>query len=108
MYEIKCKGTDNDAYNMMYIGTTKRLLSTRLTEHQADIRNKRTTTALAQHILDHGHTADFDNTRILDKEKRENTRYTLESLRIQQKLEFTMNTKEDKDKLSATYTNVIK
>lgn len=107
VYEIGCKGKENESCDKVYIGTTKRALGTRSKEHQADITKKRLTTALAQHIHDKEHTADFDNIRILDKEKRTNTRYTLESLRIQQKMTTTMNTKEDKDNINTSYMYAI-
>lgn len=85
VYEIKCQGKQNEECNKIYIGTTKRSLSTRLSEHDADIRKRKNSTALAQHILTSGHTADLANTKILDIENREKIRYTLESLRIMQK-----------------------
>ena len=53
------------------------------------------------------HKPDFDKVKILDKENRETKRYTLESLRIQQKITKTMNTKEDKDNTHCSYSVVI-
>lgn len=87
VYEITCKGSENEDCNKVYIGTTKRALGVRLSEHESDIKKKKNSTALAQHVLTSGHTADLANVRILDKEKRERTRYTIESLRILQKRE---------------------
>ncbi|XP_036320550.1 uncharacterized protein LOC118735060 [Rhagoletis pomonella] len=103
VYKIKCQGKQNEERNKIYIGTTKRSLSTRLSEHDADIRKKKNNTALAQHILTSGHTADLANTKILDRENREKIRYTLESLRIMQKRERTVNKKEDTNDIAATY-----
>ncbi|XP_036348059.1 uncharacterized protein LOC118757458 [Rhagoletis pomonella] len=82
VYEIKCKGNDIEECEKVYIGTTKRPLGVRLGEHEADIRKQKSSTALSQHIITSGHTADFANTKIIGKERRESTRYTLESLRI--------------------------
>lgn len=98
IYEIECKDC-----KQVYIGTTKRSLGKRMTEHKADIRNKRSCTGLSQHILEYNHTADFDKIKILDREKHTNRRFTLENLHIQQKLNRTMNTKEDKDKINSHY-----
>lgn len=107
VYKIECNGNDNEKCGQIYIGTTKRALGVRMSEHQADIKNRRMNTALSQHILENEHKANFDNVRVLDKERRTNTRYTIESLRIQQNLTKTMNTKEDKDKTNSIYTVVI-
>lgn len=107
VYQIPCKGNDNNKCNMVYIGTTKRKLAVRLSEHEADIRKKRTATALSQHMIEEDHIADFDNVTILDKENRTTTRYTLESLRIQQKITTTMNHKEDLDNISSIYSVAI-
>ena len=66
-------------------------------------KNKQAT-ALAQHSTELEHVPDFDNIRILDKEKKLSTGFTLESLRIQQKLTKTINTKEDVDNI--TYIHI--
>lgn len=108
VYEIKCKGKYNESCNKCYIGTTKRALGIRISEHKADERNKKMTTALAQHLTANEHTADFANTRILDVERGERRRITLESLRIQQNLDSAMNFKDDVDKTNNAYTAVIK
>lgn len=108
VYEIKCNGNKNNKCNMIYIGTTKRSLETRLKEHKNDTEKRKQSTALAQHMLEMNHTADFDNVKILDKENNEKKRYTIESLRIQQKKERTMNLKEDTDNISANYRVAIK
>lgn len=107
VYEIPCKGDDNQSCDLVYIGTTKRALQMRIGEHKNDIEKEKANTALAQHIIDTGHTADFNNIKILDTEKRERTRMTLESLRIQEKITRTMNLKEDSDNISASYSAAI-
>lgn len=94
IYEITCKGKEKDECGKVYIGTTKRPLGVRLGEHEADVRKQKTSTALAQHIISSGHSADFANAKIIDREKREATRYTLESLRIMEKREKTINKKK--------------
>ena len=103
IYEITCKGNENEDCKQVYIGTTKRSLEKRMTEHKADIRNRRMSTALSQHMMENNHTPDIENVRIIDRENNTNRRYTLESLRIQQKQNISMNTKEDKDKTNHHY-----
>lgn len=107
VYEIPCKGTNNEKCHQIYIGTTKRSLQTRLAEHETDIKKNKNTTAIAQHMLEHGHEPDFESTKILDIENKQNRRMTLESLRIRQKANKTMNTKEDIDKISANYNSIL-
>lgn len=104
VYEIKCGGKEGETCNKLYIGTTKRMLGVRLAEHEADIRKGKETTALAQHIKDSGHKANFENVKILDKEKNEQKRFTIESLRIQEKIKNTLNTKEDQDQIKLQYS----
>ncbi|XP_017484779.1 PREDICTED: uncharacterized protein LOC108373412 isoform X1 [Rhagoletis zephyria] len=103
VYEITCEGSENEKCNKIYIGTTKRPLAVRLSEHEADIKKNKSNTALSQHISASGHTADLTKTKIIDKEKRERTRFTLESLRILQKRDKTMNKKEDTDDIATAY-----
>lgn len=107
VYEVPCKGDNNNVCNLVYIGTTKRALQMRMSEHMTDIEKRKAKTALSQHTIETGHTADFDNIKIIDKEKREKTRMTLESLRIQEKIHNTMNTKEDCGNISASYCVAI-
>ena len=109
VYQIACKGSEESGgkCEMFYIGQTKRTLRTRLAEHEADIKKGKQTTGLAQHMHENKHTADFTNTKILDVERRENKRLTLESLRIQQKGELSMNFKEDKNSTNSVYALVL-
>ena len=78
VYEIKCLGSGEQQCGRIYIETTKRSLETRIKEHEADIKKQKETTALAQHIKEHKHTAGSVN--ILYKERKSSTRYTIESL----------------------------
>lgn len=107
VYEIPCKGVGNNKCDKVYIGTTKRTLGVRLTEHEMDIKKKKGMTGISQHALDTEHTPDFDNTKILDIENKHKKRMTLESLRIRQKANKTINSKEDIDKISANYNLII-
>ncbi|XP_065368892.1 uncharacterized protein LOC135961324 [Calliphora vicina] len=107
VYEIKCDGNERERCNLVYIGTTKRMLGTRVNEHKTDIEKGKITTALSLQVKECNHKMDFDNIKILDREQKENKRYTLESLRIQQKIHNTMNTKEDKDNTKLQYSAAI-
>lgn len=107
VYEITCSGNENELCNKVYVGTTKRRLGVRIAEHEADIKKGKETTALAQHVKQTKHEVDFKSVKILDKEKFANKRYTLESLRIQQRLSKALNTKEDKDNTKLQYSVAI-
>lgn len=107
VYEIKCIGKNDEHCGKVYVGTTKRNLNKRMSEHESDIKKGKQTTALAQHCIEYGHTADLQDVKILDKEIKVNKRYTLESLRIQQRTTSAINRKEDKDKTHANYTIAI-
>jgi len=102
VYEISCKSCD-----LKYVGTTKRALQTRVNEHDADIKKGKQTTGLSQHINETKHTADLKNIKILDIERRESKRLMLESLRIQQIGEKSMNTKEDKNNTNSVYSVLL-
>lgn len=107
VYEVKCKGSNEEDCNLIYIGMTRRTLETRISEHQTDIEKKRESTGLSQHIMKSCHTPDFANVRILDTEKIEKKRLTIESLRIQQNIKYTMNLKEDTNNINASYRVAI-
>lgn len=107
VYEISCNGQKDENCELVYIGTTKRALGTRIAEHRTDAKNKKLSTALSQHLIESGHTADLENVKIIDRENKTNKRMTLESLRIQQKLTKAMNTKEDKDNTNYNYSTAI-
>ena len=107
VYEITCKGNNEEHCGQVYVGTTKRSLNTRISEHETDIKKKKLTTALAQHCMEKQHNADLINVKILDKERKENKRYTLESLRIQQRSTNAVNRKEDKDNINTNYMIAI-
>ena len=53
------------------------------------------------------YSADFDRIKILNLEKNTNKRLTLESLRIQQNKDKSMNTKEDIDNIKSVYSVIL-
>lgn len=108
VYEISCRGSKEQQCNQIYIGTTKRALATRMGEHRMDIAKGKDSTALSQHVLSTGHTADLEQVRIIDKERIERKRFTKESLHIQKQINRTMNLKEDTSNINASYMVAIK
>ena len=57
----------------MYIGETVRTLKTRTSEHQKHTRDGNTQkSAVAEHVWNHQHDIDWDNTKVLDM----NTKWT--------------------------------
>ncbi|XP_075163346.1 UDP-glucosyltransferase 2-like [Haematobia irritans] len=72
-------------------------------EHEGYIKKEKMKTALAQHCIENKHNADLQNVQIFHKERRENKRYTLESLRVQTK----NNRKEDKHNTNVNYSIVL-
>lgn len=107
VYEIPCGGDSENSCDLLYIGTTKRALEIRIGEHKNDIARKKETTGLSQHICMSGHKPNFEKVKILDTERIEKKRYTIESLRIQQKIDRTMNHKEDVDNINNSYRVAI-
>ena len=73
-----------------------------------DIAKGKDSTALSQHVLSTGHTADLEQVRIIDKERMERKRFTKESLHIQKQINRTMNLKEDTSNINASYMVAIK
>lgn len=102
VYEVGCLGAnDSECCPMVNIGETKRALEIRLSEGKNDRKNQKKTTAVEQHIIETGRTADFD------AEKQHNKRLTLECLRIQQKGNNAMNFKEDTDDIYYHYSAAL-
>ena len=64
VYSIPCKDCDK-----MYIGETFRGLKTRIREHKYDMRCFNTNNAIVNHRLDTGHTADWENGKMLKYER---------------------------------------
>ena len=104
VYEIKCAAEN---CKKIYIGQTKRSLETRINEHKRTIEQKKSSTALSQHMLENNHTADFESVKVLEREKRLSKRLMLESLHIKKKQKQTINKKEDCDNVSCLYTPIL-
>lgn len=108
IYEVQCKGNDKEQCNLIYIGTTKRALGIRISEHKKDIEKMTDSTGLSRHIISSRHSADFDGVKIIDKESKERKRYTKESLHIQKNINRTCNLKEDTNNINSSYIVAIK
>ena len=83
----------------MWMNWNKKLsLETRIKEHEAKIKKHKKTTA------QHKHTADLSSVNILDQERKSSTRYKIESLRIEQKIDNMIKSKEDTDNINYIYS----
>jgi len=112
VYGIKCKGDGNNNCDMIYVGTTKTKLKTRISAHKSDQKNKNETqykTALAEHCLKQHHCADFDNVKILQQEQHYSRRLMLEMLHIiDVPSERRINYKADVDNCANAYRHLIR
>lgn len=105
VYEIKC-----EQCSKVYIGETSQKLHKRLYQHGYDCRNtsgKEPNTALAQHSKALKHTFDFDNARILHKEKNSSKRKIFEAMHIAQNIENSVNFKTDTKNLNQFYAETL-
>ncbi|CAF1481890.1 unnamed protein product, partial [Didymodactylos carnosus] len=78
VYKIPCKDC-----NISYIGETGRQLTTRMKEHQKDIKKNTLTSAVAQHANSKSHSFDFDKVEKLAYESDWRKRTIKESLYTQ-------------------------
>ena len=113
IYEIACKGGDNNSCNMVYVGTTKSKLKTRISGHKSDYKCRTNIstqkTALTSHCAQFSHTPDFDNVKILQQENNYNKRFVLEMLHIiNTPTEKRMNFKTDTDGCAHSYRHLVK
>lgn len=78
VYRINCADGDGKCY----IGTSDDL-KRRLAQHANDIaKNRPEKSALAHHAITNSHTFDFDNVKVLEREKRYRKRMLLEEFHI--------------------------
>lgn len=107
IYKIPCDGDGTTLCNKSYVGHTKNYLKTRISQHQNDLRNppRGEITALVAHFADEGHTPNFDEVKILDKEQNYWRRTTLEALHICN--ENTYNFRRDTNKISSYYSPLL-
>lgn len=94
VYQIDCKNCSGS-----YIGETKRYLRDRVRSHKNDKQEK---TALKDHMFKEKHEFDFENARVLAREKKKKARLVLEAIHIKRG-EDVINYRSDTKGLSARY-----
>jgi len=78
VYKINCQNCD-----ALYVGQTKRILNTRISEHRNHIRrNSLQTSVITDHHLEFNHEFDWDNVEMLDEEINCNKRLISEMIHI--------------------------
>ncbi|XP_044762030.1 uncharacterized protein LOC123319226 [Coccinella septempunctata] len=98
VYEIPC-----NQCNGVYIGQTEQNLNNRIKGH----KYSKTQTALYKHTIENNHTFNFENTRILDREKNKRTREFLEMICIKRNPN-SINDRTDINGLNKIYSTIIK
>uniref|UniRef100_A0A8D8PPG1 GIY-YIG domain-containing protein n=1 Tax=Cacopsylla melanoneura TaxID=428564 RepID=A0A8D8PPG1_9HEMI len=64
VYQLDCKDCPST-----YIGESGQFLKKRMYQHRYDIKNDKTTTALATHAFENNHEFNFDEVKIVEKEQ---------------------------------------
>jgi len=102
VYKLACKNCDST-----YVGQTKRKLKTRLTEHKNDIKRKTGKfSVITEHRLENNHEFDWDNPKILDKEKFYFKRLLSEMISIKSQKKA-LNLQSDTELLPTTYVEIL-
>lgn len=102
VYKINCADCDAS-----YVGQTSRLLKTRITEHRNHInRNTTNTSVITEHRINFLHEFDWDNIKILDKEKFWTKRLISETLHIKRQ-SHGLNLHTDTELLDAAYDTIL-
>ena len=105
VYSIPC-----NSCNKIYIGQTKRWLAKRIHEHKLSIKNQHITkekTAVVTHYQDTGHTLNFEETKIIDREEHLQKRLILEACHIWKNGDNTINFRTDLNNINSIYINII-
>uniref|UniRef100_A0A1B0CA35 Putative reverse transcriptase n=1 Tax=Lutzomyia longipalpis TaxID=7200 RepID=A0A1B0CA35_LUTLO len=107
VYEIPCRDC-----SLSYVGTTGRLLKTRLQEHERSCRDpekNKGLTSLCAHVSDTDpqHSFAFENTKVLDTHRVYSKRMMLEMLFIKRNLPRVVNNRSDVDGLSNVYAGLV-
>ncbi|KYN20260.1 hypothetical protein ALC57_07164, partial [Trachymyrmex cornetzi] len=102
VYKISCENCDAS-----YVGQTKRKLSTRLKEHQSDIRkNTGSPSVITDHRITFDHNFQWDSVRILDNEPSYGKRLVSEMIHIKRQ-KHGINKMQDTESLPESYSNII-
>jgi len=98
VYKIHCKECD-----VSYVGQTKRQIRTRIKEYRHNIKLDETRhSVLTNHIVNHKHTFDWNNVRIMDSESNYNKRLVSEMLHIKEQRKG-INLQKDTELLDESY-----
>ena len=99
VYKFVCKSCPAS-----YVGETKRTVRTRIKEHQ---KNNNPDAVVFQHMNEHLHVFDWDNTKILDYESNYNKRLVSEMIHIKSN-KNNINKKEDVKFLNPAYFQLLR
>ncbi|XP_037931560.1 uncharacterized protein LOC119666350 [Teleopsis dalmanni] len=113
VYKIPCEGDGANVCQQVYVGTTKKILRTRIAGHKHDLKSRTTPldqkTALATHCIKMNHSLNFDEVTILHQEKNYKRRMLLEMLHIIDVLDDQqLNYKRNTEGLAQIYRSLIK
>jgi len=101
VYKLRCAQCDAS-----YVGQTRRLLKTRIDEHQSHIRkNTNQSSVITKHHF--SHDFDWDNVEISDEEIHFNKRIIFEMIHIK-KQSYSLNLQHDTDSLDSIYFDIIR
>jgi len=102
IYKIGCNNCEAS-----YVGQTKRQLRTRIREHINNLKQDQTKhSVISEHILNHNHNFDWDNTVILDREPRFYKRIISEMIHIKEQ-NFSLNLNSDTELLDESYFDIL-
>jgi len=86
---------------------TKRQLRTRIREHINNLKQDQTKhSVISEHIVNHNHSFDWDNTVILDREPRFYKRIISEMIHIKEQ-NFSLNLNSDTELLDESYFDIL-
>lgn len=111
VYKIPCRGNDRESCNMVYVGTTKNKLKTRIAGHKSDQKYRYISTqktALTSHCASLNHFPNFQDTSVLNRENNYKRRFMLEMLQIiNTPITKRINFKADTDNVAQNYRHLI-
>lgn len=93
-----------------YVGHTGQKLKDRLSQHKQDLNKKHNSTnqtAAIQHVLQTGHSFNYDDCEIIGNENHLSKRLTLESIHINLNKSTSINLRDDINKLNPAYISTL-
>lgn len=101
VYKIPCLNCD-----CVYIGETKQKLKTRIYQHEYNVKNKDTKTALCNHSVENNHKFNFKNVSILCHENNDKKRLIREAIEIKKNCN-SVNFKTDVNRVNDTFAPIL-